>query len=203
MYCEKCGTKLHEEQKFCASCGASTSSSGQAATTTATEYLAMPPGRLWLFCVLTWGIYELYWFYKNWQAVKRSQLPHIWPVPRSIFAIFFCYDLFKRVYESAKSNGYAESFSAQWLATGYIVMLIVQAIWNKMEYLGALDILIAAFVLSVTPLPLLSVQRAINFNNAKIGAHTQFDKKFTGGEVAIIVIGILFMLLAIWGFLPE
>ena len=49
------------------------------------------------FCTL--GLYHIYWFYKNWQDVKWRTREDITPAARSIFSIFFCYGLFKRIRE--------------------------------------------------------------------------------------------------------
>ncbi|MSU74605.1 zinc ribbon domain-containing protein [Candidatus Kaiserbacteria bacterium] len=203
MHCEQCGAKLAENTKYCSSCG-NVVSKAETGALLPTEYFSISIGRLMLFSVLTWGLYEIYWFYRNWAAVKKTELPNIWPVARGIFAIFFCHDLFKRVLQTAKSNGYAETYSAQWLATGYVVMLIVGNVWGRTESLGSLDLLIMVFMLGVTPLFLLPVQRAINFNNKKLGLAPAEATKFSGGEVVLIVLGCLFMTLSVWGILlPE
>lgn len=203
MHCEHCGTKLADGTKFCSSCGRAVNETSSEAMPS-TEYFSISVGRLVLFSVLTWGIYPIYWFYRNWYAIKKAQSLNIWPVARGFFAIFFCHDLFKRVLRSAKDNGYTTSYSPQWLAAAYIVMVIVGNLWGRTASLGILDLFIMAFVLGVTPLPLIPVQRAINFNNKKIGSSQEADTKFSGGEVALIVIGILVLLLSVWGMLmPE
>lgn len=156
-----------------------------------------------LFSVFSFGLYEVYWFYRNWKAIKTSQLPGIWPIPRAIFAVFFCYDLFKRVLHSAKENGYTETYSATWLATAYIIMLIVSSVWNRMDSLGAFDLVILAFLLFVTPLILFPIQRAINFNNAQLGAPAASDGRFSVGEVILLVVGSALMLVVLWAFLAT
>ncbi len=43
---------------------------------------------------LTMGFYSIYWFYRHWKAWKRHTGRDLWPVPRSIFSIFFVHSLF-------------------------------------------------------------------------------------------------------------
>ncbi len=47
------------------------------------------------FC--TFGVYSIFWFYKNWRIIKTKQNREIWPVPRAIFSIFFAHSLFREI----------------------------------------------------------------------------------------------------------
>ena len=60
------------------------------------------------------------------------------------------------------------------------------------------------FGLSIlTVIPLFIVQKAINYNNKKIKGKIM-DKKYTGGEIVLIIIGVILTLLIFIGsFLPE
>ena len=74
-------------------------------------FFAVGKLKLAVLCICTLGLYELYWFYRNWQLVcRRSGLPGWWnPVLRSFFAIFFCYSLFKRVDREARKRSRASA----------------------------------------------------------------------------------------------
>ncbi|MBI4059628.1 hypothetical protein HY406_01030, partial [Candidatus Giovannonibacteria bacterium] len=138
-------------------------------------------------------------FYKNWQAVKKSEKQNISPFWRAIFAIFFCYGLFKKVLESAKSHAYPNSYSPSWLATAYIVLLLVG---NGLSRIESYDIgfnLIWLIVAIATFVPLLPVQRAINFNNENVKADFELRKEFSSGEVSLIVVGVIWSLLVFIG----
>ncbi len=43
----------------------------------------------------TLGIYQVYWFYRNWRLRKQATGEKIWPLPRAIFCIFFVHSLFR------------------------------------------------------------------------------------------------------------
>ena len=199
MNCKNCNNLLPENAKFCNKCGKPVEARGDSKI----EYFAISPKRLILFSILTLGIYEIYWFYKNWEAVKKFEGQKIYPFWRSIFAIFFCYSLFKKVLESAKSHAYQNSYSPGWLATAYILLLVIG---NGLSRVESYDIgfnLIWLIIAIATFIPLLSVQKAINFNNGKIKDDFELRKEFSGGEVVLIVVGVIWFLLVLVGiFLP-
>jgi len=200
MHCSNCGTKIEDATKFCQSCGKQVGAQGNSV---AIEYYAISPKRLVLFSILTFGIYEIYWFYKNWQAVKKFEGQKISPFWRAIFAVFFCYSLFKKVQESAKSHAYQNLYSPGWLATAYIFLLLVGNGLSKVDSYEIGFNLIWLIVAVSTFIPLLPVQKAINFNNEKVKGSLELKRDFSGGEVALIVIGVLWFLLVLWGtFLP-
>jgi RNA polymerase subunit RPABC4/transcription elongation factor Spt4 len=207
MFCIKCGSKIEDKSKFCPKCGAKLENNQNDLDKNTDvekhsvniEYFAISPGRLALFSILTFGIYEIYWFYKNWQAIKKAENQNISPFWRAIFAVFFCHGLFKKVLESAKSHEYKESYSPGWLATAYIVLLVVGNALSRAESSDAglnfiwLIVAVAAFI------PLLSVQKAINFNNEKIKGDTVIKQGFSSGEVILIVVGVIWFLLVLIG----
>ncbi|GGM77497.1 hypothetical protein OCF84_17105 [Shewanella xiamenensis] len=42
----------------------------------------------------TFGLYQIYWFYKQWQALKEYYDLDAWPIARCIFTVFFTHSLF-------------------------------------------------------------------------------------------------------------
>lgn len=130
---------------------------------------------------------------------KKAEGQNISPFWRAIFAVFFCHSLFKKVLESAKSRGYQESYSSGWLATAYILLLVVGNGLSKIESNDSGLNLIWLIVAVATFIPLLSVQKAINFNNEKVKGDVVSKQGFSGGEVALIVIGVIWSLLVLIG----
>ena len=37
----------------------------------------------------SFGIYNIFWLYKNWKIIKQRELNDIHPIPRAIFGYFF------------------------------------------------------------------------------------------------------------------
>lgn len=195
MNCKNCNNLLTEDAKFCNKCGKPVEARGGASI----EYFAISPKRLALFSVLTLGIYEIYWFYKNWQAIKNAEGQKISPFWRAIFAVFFCYGLFKKVLESAKSHAYQNSYSPGWLATAYILLLVIGNGLSRVESYDMGFNLIWLIIAIATFIPLLSVQKAINFNNEKVKGSPVLKQGFSGGEVTLIVFGVIWFLLVLIG----
>jgi hypothetical protein len=171
------------------------------------SYFSISLGRLFLFSILTFNLYEIYWFAKNWIAIKKATDDKIWPIARAIFAPLFCYGLFSQIFKSASDHGYKKSDVSGW-AAAYIVLTVGG---NAFARLNAQDFgiglgtywLISYVLVVVTPLPLLAVQRAVNFYNAKINANYRPTVAFTGWEIFWTVIGSIVLLLSVLGVLID
>src|SRR4051794_34493280 len=56
-------------------------------------------------CVLTFSLYQVYWFYQQWRQLRDVGREDIWPIVRTVFAGFFSYWLFERVAEESDRRG--------------------------------------------------------------------------------------------------
>ena len=81
--------------------------------------------KLVVMCVVTFGLYEIYWFYQQWRCV-RLRGEAIYPVVRTFFAGLFCYALFRRVAESATTRGLPAP-SPGWYT---IVFILLSVTWQ-------------------------------------------------------------------------
>lgn len=165
----------------------------------APRYFNISPLALAALSFLTFGLYELYWFYKQWWAVKQvnPQVKH--PAWRAIFSIFYCYSLFKLTLNSAKHHGYAKTYSPGLLAAAYIILALVGNSWGRASELApAVDIGLW-LVFSLSFVPLMYAQQAASFTNKK--RNIPLEKKTTPAEVTLIVIGLLVTFLFLLGTL--
>ena len=89
-------------------------------------FLYIPIARLILMSIASFGLYQFYWFYKNWRYIKERQGLNISPFWRAQFGVFFCHSLLRRIHEDedARSIYYVAPFSPNWLATGWVVLMI-------------------------------------------------------------------------------
>ena len=78
--------------------------------------------KLVVLSVCSLGIYELYWFYKNWQIVRARERSDISPLSRAVFGYFFCYALFKRIRDYDAQTGGTRALPAGALAAGWMVV---------------------------------------------------------------------------------
>ncbi len=165
------------------------------------EFMTVAENRFWILTITSFGLYELYWFYKNWKAVKLASRPDIWPVARAFFAVFFVHDLFNLVADLGKKHGYTNLAKPGTLATIYIVYLVVSNLWNKAPPLGALDFPIMVISVLAPVFIIWPVQAAINEINASKGTSQKLIRPYTGGELTVIVIGSILLIFSTLGFL--
>jgi hypothetical protein len=148
--------------------------------------------KLIVLSVFTFGIYELYWFYKNWKFLKETQDLKIEPFWRTFFAPFFCYSLFKRIQEYAKKNNVRAEYSPGWLTAGYIILGMAWIMHNPFWHISYLTVL--------TFLPARSVIDALNAKSTS----TIKNDQFSGWNIIALVFGVILWGLSIWGMnLPD
>lgn len=155
---------------------------------------AQPISRLVILTVLTFGLYEIYWFYRNWKHLKDYHKLDINPVLRTIglfvpvLGLVLIYDQLKDIKYYSQAAGIEESFSP-----GMILLLII--IFNIFSSLPK-----PYWMLSfLSVLPLIVVQRVLNSYWEKEQYGMPVRSKFSGGEKAILIIGVILFIL---GLLP-
>lgn len=80
----------------------------------------------------TLGLYSIYWFYQHWQTNRIDTGERIWPVPRSIFSIFFAHSLFSRFDTTAKEVANPYDWSATGVASLFVLFTLVQTIGDRL-----------------------------------------------------------------------
>lgn len=192
-FCTRCGGTLPHP----AAVGALPDPSPPAEAEAGAEALALYPMselKLVVMSICTLGVYEVWWFYRNWKLRRDHRGRDVWPVARGLFCPIFAFSLFEDVREEAGRAGVAVAWSSGLRAVTFFVL----------NALGRLPdpywlVTLAAFI------PLLDVQATINAVNARRGQPARVDSTFTGWNRAGIVLGGLFLLLAALGtfFPPE
>ena len=156
-------------------------------------YFSVSKPKLIAMSICSWGIYEIYWFYKNWKLIKERTGQDIRPFWRAIFAPFFCHSLFKSVKELAHLQGIPSQVSPGWLTFAYIAMLVTHRLPDPVWLISFL-----------TFLPLLPVQGLINQVNLKVALEYEFDDHFSWKNMVVIILGGILLILSLIGiFLPE
>lgn len=150
----------------------------------APPFFAVTQTKLLVMSLLTFSLYEFYWFYKNWQIEKQRERPEIMPFWRASFAFFFCYGLFRRVDERAATHR-LKSIAAGWLAAGWIMAILVGQF--PQPYLFA-NLLTVFF--------LLPVQRAANGVNALEAPDHDPNGRFTLWNLMVIALVLTIEVLA-------
>jgi hypothetical protein len=146
-------------------------------------FLHIPIARLVFMSILSSGLYEAYWIYKNWSYLKDRDGLNIWPLWRGVLGIFFCYGILKSIRNDRQANDLEQAtFSAGGLAAGWIIFVL----------LSNVTVLIAtlSFVFFVP------VQIFINRVNAKLSPRPEFAE-WSLGHTVCLVLGIVIWVLVL------
>lgn len=162
--------------------------------------------KLAILFIATFGLYAIYWFYKNWSQYKNhaswtpETRPSIWPGPRSLFVIFFIHSLFRKVKAYGSDKPQVAAWNNNILATIMVVLYIGTEIADRasrhMPSTPFFDLL--SFLGTVALL--LCFLKAQSMINASCGdPRGAANDELTGANYAWIIVGGLFWLLILGG----
>lgn len=90
----------------------------------ANKFYVVSPKKFYILFIATFGLYQLYWFYKNWELYKKTGNYNLWPIPRAIFSIFFTHALFRYVNKELEEKQIKSNWSHATTATLYVIITI-------------------------------------------------------------------------------
>ena len=156
------------------------------ATVVKLPFFAVSTFKLAVMTVFSFGLYEVYWFYKNWQAVRDREFSSVNVTLRAVFSLFFCYQLFAKVRNYGSSINATTSIHAGLLATGWIMTGVLGLLPDPLSLLTLFSFLF-----------LLPVQSLINeINRASVPDHDP-NGEIRGWNWLWIVIGSVLILATI------
>lgn len=143
------------------------------------------------FCTL--GLYQAYWFYKNWQLIQEREQSEDSPFWRTAFAFIYCYPLFEKIRSSAASLKSDQSIAVPILASGWILFSFLSMLPEPYGLAAFLSILF-----------LLPIQQAANsINESLVPGHDRNERFTAWNKVAIVIGGLLFIVVVIGMFVPR
>ncbi len=173
------------------------------------EFFPVSEGKLITLYILSFGLYGVYWFYKNWKLQQPKMDKKISPVMRSIFSIFFTHSLFRIIDKSAEHLEKKHKFNANGLATIFVAAIVIS---NTMDifspsaggsaYITNNTVIITSiiiFLLSVWPL--VKVQATVNRINNDILGYLNY--KYSMWNYVVIALGVITWILIAMGLLVE
>lgn len=152
--------------------------------------------RLLLLNILTFRLYTVYWFYKNWQAVKKTTTRRILPFWRAVLFFFFIPSLFKNIATVATSKGYPLIWHRV-LSILYMLFLLVLVLASSPleKYVNIsptfIPILIGGTGAVLDTIFLWPFQQAIRFYNLQSGTTRQPKISFRNGEIILAILGVI------------
>lgn len=160
---------------------------------------ALPVWKFVLLTVLTFSVYEIIWFNRNWRQLKAHKNLDIRPGLRTaglfvpIYGLVLIYRQLSDIREFSKGVGLEKLFSP-----GSILLfwIIFSAAWKAPDPYWLIS--------NLSVLPLTVVQGVLNsyWKNEQTGLAVR--QGFSGGQIALLVIGaIVWVLVLIGMFVPE
>lgn len=209
MKCSYCNYELAPETEACKYCGTLTNP-------TPVAYFYTPPGRFIFFSIITLGLYWVYWFYKNWAAVKKAEGLPISTFWRAFWYVFFGRSLLEKIYSDAQKYGYKSRLSGStlskmffWGTFGYLILGLCSVPFLALLFSYKFLIVIAIgiwylFTCLIGPIlvwsAMLSIQSAIKFHNTHAIADYQSNRSLSRGEKILLV---LFLAWISWGIIQS
>lgn len=156
-------------------------------------YFPVSLRKLVVMSISTLGLYTLYWQFCHWLYIRDYEDASFSPGWRGFFAIIFCYPLFRRIRQTARSKGLPVTLPAGPLAFGWLIFAFLGSLPPPFFLLYFLSVLF-----------LLPVQNAANaINSITDPDHDPNDSFSTWNKVAIGVGGITLALAVVGSFLPP
>lgn len=162
------------------------------------QYYVVAKRKFFLLSILTFGLYFVYWFYRNWRLIKERDSDDSWPPMRGLFYIFFTHSLFTDINEAIKTAGKDFQWSRGSVATATVVVTILTIIISRMSGEGigspATDLISSALII-VLPIIVYPAQKAINFCCDDVDGSA--NSSLGLGNWIWIVVGSLFWLMVL------
>jgi len=146
-----------------------------------------------LLCVLTLGLYAVWWMYKTWRFFDEREPVNLYPILRAVLALFFLYSLFQRIRQYALDREQAVAFQpvVQYLA--YIALSLTGYL-PEPYFLVAL----AAYLMLLPGYRTLYAAM-----NAEPHFRIRYQEQYSQRQLALVFVGGFFWLLMIIGLLAN
>jgi hypothetical protein len=159
-----------------------------AGATAPARFFAVSPVKLVVMSICTLGLYQIFWFYRQWVHIKNHSEPLIIPWARALFGIFWCYSCFEFIRNEERRLDVEPTLAAGPLAIGWIVVSLTWRLPEPSFLIGFL-----------APLLLIPVQQHINRINTLEAPDHDKNARFTGWNWLGVTLGGIFLLLIIVG----
>ena len=156
-------------------------------------YFSVGTVKLSLMAFTTFGVYVLYWFYRNWKVIRqRNHLP-ISPFWRAFFAPLWSFSLGKRFEADAKERNISIGLP---VATFGILYLVLSALGRLPEPYSLISLF--SFI------PIVPFDRAARRLNGNGILAEPTHGRYSAWNIAWLVLGAVLVILAVIGsFRPD
>jgi len=102
-------------------------------------YYTATPAKFILLSLCSFGVYQFYWFHRNWKLYKTRTARRIMPAWRAAFAPLWAYASFKDITSQARDRGIQHNLHPVVSAAIYIVLLLCWKLPDPYALISALS----------------------------------------------------------------
>ncbi|MFA5232156.1 MAG: zinc ribbon domain-containing protein [Candidatus Paceibacterota bacterium] len=133
MFCQNCGNKVQKSAKFCNKCGARIDEGGKNIIKKVKNNTkindrdfskVVPVQRFIIFSLATFGIYEMFWFYRQWKLLKEESGVANSPFWRSFFGSVWAGDLAGKLKKFLEERSIPCDYSPTLIGVSYFILAI-------------------------------------------------------------------------------
>jgi hypothetical protein len=156
------------------------------------RYFSVSPAKFVVMSLASFGIYGFYWFYRNWVLERAHTNEDLSPFWRTFFAPLWIYSLLRRMRDAAGGAQVAPAWRAEISAVAYIVITCGLFLPDPYWLVSLLVVV-----------PLVPVQRTVNALNAVVAPATSRNDAYSGKNLVLIIVGLIFYVLLILGMMAP
>ena len=156
------------------------------AASTAAVYYSPPTMKIVALSLSTLGVYPMYWFWRNWRAIKRERGGEQWPWARALFSPIWAYFCFRELQAVAENRRRILAFTPGMLTVFYILLCLVGQVRGGVGLLSVL-----AFM------PLLPINSLLRRYHQDERVDMQQMDRFGGWHILLLIVGGSVLLLAL------
>lgn len=146
--------------------------------------------RLWLSSFFTFGLYDIYWSYRNWAAYKKATKDDVEPLLLALFNFITVFCLQSKISRLLPEKKRLNAVCAAMYSLVFIGVVVAYA--NSVSFIGLL--LLTAYV--VLPMLLFPIQKSI------IELAGKTTKEHATGEIVVLAVGIYWFLQSFFATAP-
>lgn len=144
--------------------------------------------KLGAMSLATLGLYTIYWFWRNWQAIQRETGEALWPWARALFCPLWSFSCFSRLSDMTRGRRRSLAFPVAALGIAFFLLNLAGRMNNGGSLLALLSFM-----------PLLPVNALLRqYHRDERIDSTRMDR-LTIWHILILVLGGAVVLLAVFG----
>ena len=147
-------------------------------------YYALPVAKLLVFHIATFGLFELYWMYRQWRGLRDYDRVRMHPFWRAWFSVLFAYSLFRDV-DVRSREAQLPSIPVGFFAAMYIIGSLAS---NSSTLTSDGTIMIITELLSMVPV--LLVQDAMNRHIRHCDPDADMNDAIASRDVVLVLVSL-------------